>query len=119
MGSCQKGPQCALLIYVKKPNVFRSGSPRDSVKESVRNEESGPLVWAPSFRRLALAMIPVTTMGSVRDVSNPQVVIRSGNQSYFSLPVRDQVKRDPDDERYDRKVDQHYMLRVLREQYLT
>jgi hypothetical protein len=58
-------------------------------------------------------MIPVTTMGSVRDVSNQQVVIRSGSQSAIFLPLRDKVKRHPDDEQRDGKVNQHHMPCVL------
>jgi len=63
-----KMAQCALLIYVEKPNVFRSGSPRDSVFapglcEGIRPQRRERSSGLQNFRRLALAMIPLTTMG--------------------------------------------------------
>src|SRR6267154_4740875 len=46
-----------------------------------------------------------------------QVVIGRRSQQGLLLPLRKKIKEDADDKQRDREMNQHYMLRALREKY--
>src|SRR6476660_5722379 len=52
-----------------------------------------------------------------RDCRDEQIVVGRRNQQGLLLPLRKKIKEDADDKQRDREVDQHHMLRMLRENY--
>jgi hypothetical protein len=51
------------------------------------------------------------------DRRDEQVVVGRRSQQALPLPLRKKIKDDADDKQRDREVDQHDVLRMLRENY--
>jgi hypothetical protein len=51
------------------------------------------------------------------DRRDEQVVVGSRSQQVLPLPLRKKIKEDADDKQRDREMNQHHVLRVLRENY--